>query len=107
MANQLPVDGGGDMEADSDDVDELVVQHAIGHAQQGIWSGQHHRAVEPEDEESEGNGSEDEPLEASENEDYEDWDDFEDPSGLSALDQIGEDFERNAAANGEFLQLTI
>ena len=87
---------------------ELAVLCAIGHAQQGIWSGRR-GAVESEGDESEGCDNDDndrEDWEGSDNEDNEYWEEYdnlENPSGLSALDRIGEDFERSTAANSRYL----
>lgn len=90
------------------DEDNLAVQRAIDRSQQGIWSGQHHRAVGLEDSEGkddESNDVADEVQDGSEDDEYDEWDEEEslgNHSGLSALDRIAEDFERNAAGNSEF-----
>jgi hypothetical protein len=109
LVDQLGADGGhdSDVEVDSDEkseVEELAVLRAIGRAQRGVWSGRR-AAVESEDEESEGDDDDDENREDSKEEDHEYWeqyDDLEGPgTGMSALDRIGEDFERSVAANGD------
>jgi len=90
-----------------EDENEIVL-HAIGRSQQGIWSGRHH-VVGLGDSETDGsddevNGSE--AGESSESESYDDWEmDEGNPSDLSALDRLGEDFERKVVANGESLSL--
>ena len=88
---------------------ELTVLRAIGHSQQGIWSGRHHGVAGLEDSDNEEQDSYGDEAQESSDDDgdgYDDWDvneDLEDPSGLSALDRLGGDFERNAVANGESL----
>lgn len=91
--------------------DELAVRRAVGRSQQGIWSGRHHKASvgleHSEDEEDENDGEIDDAQEGSEDDEYDDWDVEEglenlSQAGLSALDCIGEDFERNAARNSGF-----
>lgn len=113
-----PVDGNHDMEVDSgdgSDVDALTVLRAIGHAQRGIWSGRW-GAVEFEGDDDKSDDEDDDDDKSADDEDdtdenwegseegYDSWEecnDIENPSGLSALDRIGEDFERSAAANSE------
>lgn len=118
--NEPPPDASGvdidvdidiDIDADPDlDENEPAVLRAIGRSQRGIWSGRHHGVVGLDDSESEEGRSDEDEGDGRETEDegYDDWDeDLENPSGLSALDQLGEDFERNAAANGESLSFKI
>jgi hypothetical protein len=84
--------------------DEQEVQRIVGCSQQGIWSGRHHRDDDEEDDDDESDKS----GEGSEGDGYDDWEveeGLENSSGLSALDRIGEDFERNATVNGESSQL--
>jgi hypothetical protein len=84
------------------DDDEQEVQRIIGRSQQGIWSGRHH--MDDEEDESDDGDESDESGEGSEGDGYGDWEveeGLENSSGLSALDRIGEDFERNATVNGE------
>lgn len=92
-------------------VEELSLLRSIGRAQQGVWSGQR-VTVEYEGEVSKGDNNhgddagEDENREGSVDEDnryWEEYDHLENPTGLSALDLIGEDFECSAAANDESL----
>ena len=104
--DQLSVGGDNDMDIDPEERhdNDLAARGTIDRAQQGIWSGRRHGVVESEGEESDGNNDdeEDNTAEGSEDKDYnywEEYDDLEDPSGLSALDRLGEDFERNAVAN--------
>lgn len=100
-----------DLETGFDEGDELAVRRAIDRSQQGIWSGRHHKAVgleHSEDEEDENDGEIDDAQEDSEDDEYDDWDVEEglenlfQADGLSALDRIGEDFERNVARNSGF-----
>ena len=104
----------GDMNAVSGDellVDDVATQRAINHTQADIWSGQHHSLSDnEEDEEAD--------VEAEDSEDGPDakdgWRLYDDPvdcegadhrsnfNGLSALDMLREEFERNAVANGMF-----
>src|ERR1700689_3647950 len=115
LSDQLPADElEGDMDIDWEETqdvnqNERMVLCAIGHSQQGIWSGRHHGVAGFEDsdsEEEDGYGDEAQGSSDDDGDDYDHWDineDLEDHSGLSALDRLGEDFERNAAANGESL----
>jgi hypothetical protein len=103
--------GDGDVDVEHEDklfVDEAGAQRAINAALEDIWSGRHHDDDDAEeqddDEEGEGEG-EDEGGWYVEGEDVDvDWDDDignGNPNELSALDMLGEDFERNSVANGE------
>jgi hypothetical protein len=115
LSDQPPADElEGDMDIDWEETqdvnqNERMVLRAIGHSQQGIWSGRHHGVAGFEDsdsEEEDGYGDEAQGSSDDDGDDYDHWDineDLEDHSGLSALDRLGEDFERNAAANGESL----
>jgi hypothetical protein len=38
---------------------------------------------------------------------YDSWDDNDDWNGLSALDMLGEEFERNSVLNGEYRRTTV
>jgi hypothetical protein len=93
--------GEGDVDVDCE---ELVVQWVINVALRDVWSGRHHDNddTDDEDEDCEGGGGEDAEGDA-EGEDAElnNWDDDEDENALSALDMLGEDFERKLIANGE------
>ena len=84
-----------DMEVENDDdfVDEVDTRHAIEAALNDVWSGLHHDDDDVEEE----SGDEEEDIE----EDPEGWMLYDLEDGLSALDQLGEDFEREAIANGE------
>lgn len=113
MANQIPADRDNNIEVDSEGqgVNDILVLHSIGHAQEAIWSRRRREVVESENEDFEGEDSEGEDSkgdnsagEDSGDEGYYDWeghDDLEGPSGLSALDRIGECFECSVAVNGE------
>ena len=84
-------------------VDEANVERAINAAQEDIWSGLHHddNDAEEEDDDYAGDeGSEDGEEAAGNVEgDYDEWDG--DETGLSPLELLGEDFERNSITNGE------
>ena len=93
--------GEGDVDVDCE---ELVVQRAINVALRDIWSGRHHDNYDTDDEDEDRRGGEGQDAEgAAEGEDAElnDWDDDENENALSALDMLGEDFERKSVANGE------
>lgn len=88
--------------------DDMGIHHAIRGVQENVWSGRHHWAAEDEDSENEG----DEDLTDSEDgkgcdadrEEY--WDDGGSDDnvflGLSAREKLGENFARDAIANGKF-----
>jgi hypothetical protein len=83
-----------------------AIDRAIGAALGGVWSGLHHDdddAEEDYDEDRDDEGEEevenDTEREVVEDA-YDSWDDHE--IGLSALDMLGEEFERKSIANGEF-----
>lgn len=85
------------------DVNETM-QRISRHSQQGVWSGWHH-AVPDEETSSSEDGDHEMELDTIrlDDDDWE-WDDDEPFTGLTALDQLGEEFERNAAANGDLLR---
>lgn len=89
-------------EYDEDFVDGA--QHAINAALEDVWSGLHHHDDNTEEEHNE--NDEDEGEDVEEDPDgwklYDSWDHSHE-GDLSALDTLGEDFERDAVANGEFL----
>jgi hypothetical protein len=81
------------------------VEHMMDHMRTDVWSGLHHPPGDYSSSESDGEGGE----ESDEIEDDEDnpdgeWVDWQEELGskLSAIDILGEEFERNAARNGEF-----
>jgi hypothetical protein len=76
-------------------VDEVGAQHAIEAALEDVWSGLHHDDDDVEEE----SGDEGENIE----EDPEGWKLYDLTDGLLALDLLGEDFERDATANGELM----
>jgi hypothetical protein len=90
-------------------LDEADLEHAINAAREDTWTGLHHdddnAAAEEygENQDERGNGegadAEGEDLQDS----YDDDDSNDDENGLSALDVLGEDFERNSIANGELM----
>ena len=90
-------------------IDEAGVQRAITAALKDVWSGLHHDDDDAVEEDEDGKeGGEDVTGEEAEGEDedhgwqaYADWHGQE--NGLSALDVLGEDFERNFISNGEFM----
>jgi hypothetical protein len=79
-------------------LDEAGAQRAINAALEDIWSGWHHYNDDTgaESDDDGGEGGEGEDAEAG-------WDDdeYENENELSALDILGEDFERNSVANGK------
>jgi hypothetical protein len=88
-------------------MNNIAMRHTIGNVQEGVWSGWRHWTVEEEDCESHG-GEEDEDEEGGENDDEEEWEDEDEDDkfvGLSARDRLGDDFERDAIANGKSLLL--
>jgi hypothetical protein len=109
----------GDGDAEDEDMnveceecsnDEGCVQRAIAVAQDNVWSGLYDNGDNDNDVVEEDEGREHVGEEA-EGEDpdhgwqmYTGWHDQE--NGLSALDMLGEDFERNFISNGEFIGLT-
>jgi hypothetical protein len=83
-------------------IEEADVSRATNAALEGVWSGLHHDADEEydEDENDSGEGEEENVTEDEVAEDdYGHCDDEE--HTLSALDMLGEDFERESVANGE------
>jgi hypothetical protein len=86
-------------------VDGASVEHAISAARAEIWSGFHHDGDDADDDMEDYDEYDDGEAMDAVGEDvqdgYEDggWDDHE--IGLSALDSLGEDFERGSVANGE------
>lgn len=108
MSNGIGAEDGNVSEGGEEDivVEEADVSRAINAALEGIWSGLHHVGDDTDEEyddnennsgEGEENATGDEVAEGA----YDDWDDGE--LTLSALDMLGEDFERESVANGEFL----
>jgi len=85
-----------------DIVEEANVNRGINAALHNIWSGFHHDDAEEEyNEDEDVEGEEEKDIEGELVEDaYDDGDD--DDNALSALDMLGEDFERKSVANGEF-----
>jgi len=79
---------------------EAGTEHAINAALRDVWSGLHHDDDDGHDENEEDGGEivEEDPEGWKL---YDGWDDHED--GLTALDLLGEDFERGAVANGELI----
>lgn len=89
-------------------VDDAGIQCAIDIALEDVWSGLHHDddSTEEEDDDDEGNDEEGEDTEGGDGGDgWELYDECE--SGLSGLHMLGEDFERNVAANGELMMADI
>jgi hypothetical protein len=95
------------------EVDEADVQDALSHTLTDVWSGRHHALSDDDDfEDEEDDEEKDDELEDQEGEDvtgrykdpYTDWhkDESESSYGLSALDILGEDFERDAVKNCRF-----
>jgi len=86
-------------------VDDAGVQHAINAALEDVWSGLHH---DDDDAVEEGDDKEDyeEGEDAEVNYAHDDWKMYDDldvnENGLSALEMLGEDFERNVIAGGGF-----
>jgi hypothetical protein len=97
--------GSGALHETSVVIDEAGTEHAINAARAEIWSGFHHDDEDADDDMEEYGEHGDEGMDAVDEDvqdGYEDnvWDDHE--IGLSALDSLGEDFERDSVANGEF-----
>ncbi|KIM78737.1 hypothetical protein PILCRDRAFT_10956 [Piloderma croceum F 1598] len=82
-----------------DIVEEANVNRGINAALHNIWSGSHHDDAEEEyNEDEDVEGEEEKDIEGELVEDaYDDGDD--DDNALSALDMLGEDFERKSVAN--------
>lgn len=82
-------------------VDEADAERAIDAALDDVWSGLHHDDNDAEEEENDnvGDGGEDEDegleQDGAVEDGYEEWDE------ISALDSLGEDFERNSIINGK------
>ena len=88
---------------EEDIIEEADVSRATNTALEGVWSGLHYDADEEydEDENDSGEGEEENVTEDEVAEgDYGHCDDEE--HTLSALDMLGEDFERESVANGKF-----
>jgi hypothetical protein len=84
-------------------VDKADAERAINAVLNDVWSGLHHDDNDAEDEENDDAGDEGAELEGGDEagnvEDrYEEWDDDHE---ISALDLLGEDFERNSIINGK------
>jgi len=98
-----------------------AVRIAIDAARADVWSGLHHDNADANEGIDDGSDGEDEDYGEQgmdvpgDNEvGYDDWDDDGNGNGLSALDMLGEDFERNLVTNGghactivSIFQLTI
>jgi hypothetical protein len=94
-----------DNNVEDDEIESMGVRND---AVMGVWSGRHHRAAEDEDGESQGgeeseDADEDEEGCDTDHEEYwsDDGNDTNDFVGLSARDKLGDDFARDAIANGK------
>lgn len=98
---------GADHEIGGMDVhDDAAVHHVVQGVEEGVWSGRHHQAAEDEDSESqddeEGEDADEDEGGCDNEEEY--WDDDgndDEIVGLSARDELGDDFARDAIANGK------
>jgi hypothetical protein len=102
-------DGEINMEHEEILVDAAAVGNALNAAHEEVWSGRHHHGADAEDEDDDIGDAE-----CAEQEDvdmiedgYDSWDDNDDWNGLSALDMLGEEFERNSVLNGEYRRTTV
>jgi hypothetical protein len=96
----------GEMSSREDGIvgDDVGPEQAIKAALENVWSGLHHHHDGDKEEESDEDPDEDEDNEGDgvEEDDSEFWNMYNDhENGLSALDMLGEEFERNAVAHGE------
>ena len=89
---------GGEIEEIEFDIDEAAMQDTIHHTLDDVWTGQHHAVSDNEDfEDADEMDLEDEDEDVEEDEEIKD-----EEYGLSAMDLLGEDFERDAVGNGKF-----
>ena len=95
--------------ADSDLESDSGIGHMIDHMQSGVWSGvwsgreyDEDRSDSENDEEESDENIDEEDNNDSDCEDWENWQDSLGESDLSAIDMLGEEFEQDAVANGEF-----
>lgn len=105
------VDRNMDLEDDDKGLegDEADVQDALSHILADVWSGRHHALSDDDSEDEEDDEDKDDEIEDEEDvtegckDPYADWhDELESSYGLSALDMLGEDFERDIVKNGQF-----
>jgi len=87
-------------EATSDD----DVDHTVSAARQGVWDG-HYVADDSDCEDEEGCLGQAEDIEGSGDEAEDSGDEAEEEYGLSAVDILGEEFKRDAIANGKLLEV--
>ena len=99
-----------DLEDDDEGLkgDEADVQDALSHTLADVWSGRHHALSDGDSEDEEDDEDKDDKLEDEEDvtegckDPYADWhDELESSYGLSALDMLGENFERDIVKNGQ------
>ena len=89
---------GDEIEEIEFDIDEAAVQDTIHHTLDDVWTGKHHAVSDNKDfEDADEMDSEDEDEDVEEDEEIED-----EEYGLSAMDLLEEDFERDAVRNGKF-----
>jgi hypothetical protein len=90
--------------------DDMGIGHVMQVVQESVWSGQHHWAAEDEDGGSCESEGDDDPTDSEDGEgcdtDHEEyWDDDRSNDdqflGLSARDKLGDNFARDAIANGK------